>query len=48
MLSKGNARARATPVAAFAPGFTIALLVLCFSLLSDGLRAVGGSTRRAE
>jgi ABC-type dipeptide/oligopeptide/nickel transport system permease subunit len=48
MLSKGKELARATPVAAFAPGFTVVLLVLCFSLLSDGLRAVGGSTRRAE
>jgi peptide/nickel transport system permease protein len=38
MLSKGRELVRATPVAAFAPGFAITLLVLSFSLLGDGLR----------
>jgi peptide/nickel transport system permease protein len=38
MLSKGRELVRATPVAAFAPGLAITLLVLSFSLLGDGLR----------
>jgi len=38
MLSKGRELVRATPVAAFAPGFFITVLVLSFSLLGDGLR----------
>ena len=38
MLSKGRELVRATPIAAFAPGFAITLLVLSFSLLGDGLR----------
>jgi peptide/nickel transport system permease protein len=38
MLSKGRELVRATPVAAFAPGFAITLVVLSFSLLGDGLR----------
>jgi peptide/nickel transport system permease protein len=38
MLSKGRELVRATPVAAFAPGFFITALVLSFSLLGDGLR----------
>ena len=38
MLSKGRDLVRATPIAAFAPGFAITLLVLSFSLLGDGLR----------
>jgi peptide/nickel transport system permease protein len=38
MLSKGRELVRATPVAAFAPGFFLTLLVLSFSLLGDGLR----------
>ena len=40
MLSKGRELVRATPVAAFAPGFFITVLVLSFSLLGDGLRDV--------
>lgn len=38
MLSKGRELVRATPIAAFAPGFAITLLVLSFSLVGDGLR----------
>lgn len=38
MLSKGRELVRTTPVAAFAPGFFITVLVLSFSLLGDGLR----------
>ncbi|HJS75199.1 MAG TPA: ABC transporter permease [Vicinamibacteria bacterium] len=38
MLSKGRELVRATPVAAFAPGFFLTVLVLSFSLLGDGLR----------
>lgn len=38
MLSKGRELVRSTPVAAFAPGFAITLVVLSFSLLGDGLR----------
>lgn len=38
MLSKGRELVRSTPVAAFAPGMAITLLVLSFSLLGDGLR----------
>lgn len=38
MLSKGRELVRTTPVAAFAPGFAITLVVLSFSLLGDGLR----------
>lgn len=38
MLSKGRELVRSTPVAAFAPGFFITVLVLSFSLLGDGLR----------
>jgi peptide/nickel transport system permease protein len=38
MLSKGRELVRATPVAAFAPGFFLTILVLSFSLLGDGLR----------
>jgi peptide/nickel transport system permease protein len=38
MLSKGRELVRSTPVAAFAPGFAITLVVLAFSLLGDGLR----------
>jgi len=38
MLSKGRELVRATPMAAFAPGFFITVLVLSFSLLGDGLR----------
>jgi peptide/nickel transport system permease protein len=38
MLSKGRELVRAAPIAAFAPGFAITLLVLSFSLLGDGLR----------
>ena len=38
MLSKGRELVRSTPIAAFAPGMAITLLVLSFSLLGDGLR----------
>ena len=38
MLSKGRELVRSTPVAAFAPGMAITLLVMSFSLLGDGLR----------
>ena len=38
MLSKGRELVRSTPVAAFAPGMAITILVLSFSLLGDGLR----------
>jgi len=38
MLSKGRELVRSTPVAAFAPGMAITVLVLSFSLLGDGLR----------
>jgi peptide/nickel transport system permease protein len=38
MLSKGRELVRSTPVAAFAPGFFLTVLVLSFSLLGDGLR----------
>lgn len=38
MLSKGRELVRATPIAAFAPGLAISVLVLSFSLLGDGLR----------
>jgi peptide/nickel transport system permease protein len=38
MLSKGRELVRTTPVAAFAPGLAITLLVLSFSLVGDGLR----------
>ena len=38
MLSKGRELVRSTPVAAFAPGMAITLVVLSFSLLGDGLR----------
>jgi peptide/nickel transport system permease protein len=38
MLSKGRELVRSTPVAAFAPGFFLTLLVVSFSLLGDGLR----------
>lgn len=38
MLSKGRELIRATPIAAFAPGFAITLVVLSFSLLGDGMR----------
>lgn len=38
MLSKGRMLVRSTPVAAFAPGMAITVLVLSFSLLGDGLR----------
>jgi peptide/nickel transport system permease protein len=38
MLSKGRELVRSTPVAAFAPGFAITIVVLSFSLLGDGLR----------
>jgi peptide/nickel transport system permease protein len=38
MLSKGRELVRAAPVAAFAPGFAVTLLVLSFSLVGDGLR----------
>jgi peptide/nickel transport system permease protein len=38
MLSKGRELVRSTPIAAFAPGFAITVVVLSFSLLGDGLR----------
>ena len=38
MLSKGRELVRSTPIAAFAPGMAITLVVLSFSLLGDGLR----------
>ncbi len=38
MLSKGRELVRSTPVAAFAPGIAITLVVMSFSLLGDGLR----------
>jgi peptide/nickel transport system permease protein len=38
MLSKGRELIRTTPVAAVAPGISITLVVLSFSLLGDGLR----------
>ena len=38
MLSKGRELVRSTPVAAFAPGLAITLVVMSFSLLGDGLR----------
>ncbi len=38
MLSKGRALIRTTPVVAIAPGITITIAVLSFSLLGDGLR----------
>ncbi len=38
MLSKGRELVRSTPVAAFAPGMAITILVLSFSLVGDGLR----------
>jgi peptide/nickel transport system permease protein len=38
MLSKGRELIRTTPVAAIAPGVTITVAVLSFSLLGDGLR----------
>lgn len=46
MLSKGRELVRTTPLAAFAPGFAITLLVLSFSLLGDGLRDALGPSRR--
>ena len=48
MLSKGRELVRATPVAAFAPGFFITLLVLSFSLLGDGLRDALDPKRRGS
>jgi peptide/nickel transport system permease protein len=38
MLSKGRELIRTTPVAAVAPGISITLVVLSFSMLGDGLR----------
>jgi peptide/nickel transport system permease protein len=38
MLSKGRELIRTTPVVAIAPGITITVAVLSFSLLGDGLR----------
>ena len=38
MLSKGRELIRTTPVVAIAPGVSITLVVLCFSMVGDGLR----------
>jgi peptide/nickel transport system permease protein len=46
MLSKGRELVRTTPVAAFAPGFFLTVLVLSFSLLGDGLRDALDPTQR--
>jgi peptide/nickel transport system permease protein len=48
MLSKGRELVRSAPVAAFAPGFFLTILIVSFSLLGDGLRDALDPKRRGS